>query len=441
MMNLTYQLRESLVSLTTNPLRSGLSIVGVVFGVASVVAMLSIGLGAEKEVESLLNALGAQNVHVTANELDEESWNRVLKATTGLGNRDLRLAHDLLPDAEITQVASWLTADVNKSLPGTRLTLFGVTENFHKVLGGELVAGRSFTARENALARPVAVIGLELARRWFGDDPEKALGQSFRADRTWLTVIGVLSQGATPSDAGDEPAKAAGANDEGRATAERPAIGKTEETKVKLLRLEDAVILPLGAAERRLGPLAALAPLERLVIKLPAGADPIATRKALTSRLKVLHRGADVVTVTAADEVIEQKRSTTRLFSYFLLAIALISLVVGGIGIANVMLASMVERIREVGLRRAIGAKKRHILFQFLTEALTICLIGGVVGGLAGMGVAAAAAWFTGWNAVFPWWALVVAVAISTVVGTLAGLYPALTASRISPIEALQGRA
>ncbi len=437
MMNFTYQLRESLVSLTTNPLRSGLSIIGVVFGVASVVAMLSIGLGAEKEVESLLNALGAQNVHVTANELDEDGWNRVLKATTGLGDRDLRLARDLLPEADIAEVSAWKTSDANKPLPGTRLTLFGVTENFHRVLGGDFVAGRSFTARENELARPVAVIGLGLARKWFGDDPHKALGASFRADRSWLTVIGVISQGEAPVAAEAEAGEAA------PEMAEKPEMGGKDAggPKVKLLRLDDAVLLPLASAQRRLGPLGPLAPLERLVIKLDPAADPIATRKALESRLRVLHRGADVLTVTAADEVIEQKRSTTRLFSYFLLAIALISLVVGGIGIANVMLASMVERIREVGLRRAIGAKKRHILFQFLTEALTICLIGGVMGGLAGMGVAAAAAWFTGWNAVFPWWSIVVAVAISTVVGTLAGLYPAVTASRISPIEALQGRA
>lgn len=435
MMNVTYQLRESLVSLTTNPLRSGLSIVGVVFGVASVVAMLSIGLGAEKEVESLLNALGAQNVHVTANELDEDGWNRVLKATTGLGERDRRLTRDLLPDADVTQVGAWKTSDANKPLPGTNLMVYGVTENFHHVLGGDIIAGRSFSTREAALSQPVAIIGLALATSWFGD-PQKALNATFRAGRSWFTVIGVLSQGSTPSAPQD------GAGTDAKEAAEKPEIGgKDSGSKVKLLRLDNAVILPLTSAQRRLGPLGPLSPLERLVIKLPPSADPIATRKALESRLKVLHRGADVVTVTSADEVIEQKRSTTRLFSYFLLAIALISLVVGGIGIANVMLASMVERIREVGLRRAIGAKRRHILFQFLTEALTICLIGGIVGGLAGMGVAAAAAWFTGWNVVFPWWSLVVAILISTIVGTLAGLFPALTASKISPIEALQGRA
>lgn len=445
-MQLSYQLRESLHSLTTNPLRSSLSIVGVVFGVASVVAMLGIGLGAEKEIEALLNALGAQNVHVTGDDLDDEAWNRVLRSSTGLSERDLMLAKELFPAAPVARVATWKTTEVNKPMADAKLTIYGATANLREILGGTMAAGRSFSDYEDAEGRPVALLGEGLAKSWFGD-AAKAVGETVRIDRMWFHVIGVL-EGSSDAPADDEGGESSATTSTSTSTNTSTSAGASaakpgggDQAGVKLLQLGRAVIVPLNSAVVRLGPKGALAPLERLILKLPTGVDPINARQRLQYHLSRLHRGAQVVTVTAADEVIEQKRGATRLFSYFLLTIALISLVVGGIGIANVMLASMVERIREVGLRRAIGAKRRHIMTQFLTEALAICLIGGALGGVLGLGVAWAIGLITGWNVAFPWWGLLVALVIATIVGTLAGLYPALTAARISPIEALQGRA
>jgi putative ABC transport system permease protein len=467
-MSLAYPLRESLHSLSSNPLRSGLSIVGVVFGVASVVAMLSIGLGAEAEIERLLDALGARNIHITADELEEADWNRVLRSTTGLSTRDLGVVRSLLQDEDGTVFAwagAWHAGDASLPLIGARLDVYGVTPNFRDVLGAKLLHGRSFTPREDQLAQPVCLLGEELAKSWFGD-PAKAVGELVRVERSWFRVVGVLAAGdvapASQQAAGSSEAsvdtEAAGtgaaryaagaapgaAEGEGLAATPKTVGGTSSEGSVggiRLLDLARAVLLPYASAEQRLGPQSALAPLERIIIKLPAEVDPVAARGRVERTLSRLHRNAKVVTVTAADEVIEQKRSTTRLFSYFLMTIALISLVVGGIGIANVMLAGMVERIREVGLRRAIGAKRRHILWQFLTEALTICLLGGLVGGFVGMGVSLVIGQVTGWNVAFPWWGHAVAVAIATIVGIGSGLYPAILASRISPIEALQGRA
>jgi ABC-type antimicrobial peptide transport system permease subunit len=463
--HLSYHLRESLHSLTTNPLRSSLSIVGVVFGVASVVAMLSIGMGAEAEIEKLLSALGAQNVHVTAKDLDDDGWGRVLKSTIGLSERDLGMVESLFGGVPVAKVSEWRSTDVNKPLPGARLEVYGMTANFRSVLGAEVLAGRSFTEREEQLARPVALIGAGLAKLWFGD-VAAAIDREVRIDRAWFHVIGVLGGDSAPGSGGKSGKSGAPDGAAGPGAAAGPATGSTTDTaaadaaaagpaipsaggaggagpppELKLLGLGSAVVVPFASGQRRLGPTGPLAALERLVLKLPASVDPIAARKRIEAHAARLHRGAEVVTVTSADEVIEQRRSTTRLFSYFLLTIALISLVVGGIGIANVMLASMVERIREVGLRRAIGAKRRHILWQFLAEALAICLIGGVIGGVAGLGVAWIIGVVTGWSVAFPWWGLAVALVIATVVGTIAGLYPALAAARISPIEALQGRA
>lgn len=450
-MNFSYLLRESLYSLRSNPLRSSLSILGVVFGVASVVAMLSVGLGAESEVQSLLDDLGAGNLHITADELEDNEWGRVLKATTGLSHRDAVVVSRVLelPDASaLAMIAAWRVGDANLALPAAKLDAYGMSANYRKVLGLKLAAGRSFTPHEETMAKPVCLLGEDLAKQWF-HEPAAAIGQSVRLDRSWFTVIGVL-QGGQRSAEGSSNKPAASKDGEGEGEggdapagepAGKPAKDQSEGMGLKVLHLANAAVLPISSAEQRLGPLSALAPLERLVLRLPPAMDAIVARTLVSFSLSRLHRGAKVVTVSAADEIIAQKRATTRLFSYFLMTIAMISLVVGGIGIANVMLAGMVERIREVGLRRAIGAKRRHILWQFLTEALTICLLGGVAGGFVGMAVSLVIGQITGWNVAFPWWGHGVAIAIASLVGAGAGLYPALLASRISPIEALQGRA
>ena len=463
-MNIPYSLRESFYSLSSNPLRSGLSIVGVVFGVASVVAMLAIGLGAEAEIERLLDALGARTIHITADDLTEEDWNRVLRSTTGLSPRDLNVVRSTLTTADAAEIAwagMWRAIDASLPLPGAKLDVFGVTPNFREVMGLKLSRGRAFTPLENQNGRPVCLLGAELATSWFGSS-EQALGQMLRIERSWFQVIGVLNEAsvtATSDSKRSAPEPTGQASDFSTTSITSDPAGKNEREGaapgyaeggmstnnvtggMRLLQLGTAVLLPQRSAELRLGPLPDLAPLERIIIKLRQDIDPILMRARLERNLTKLHRGAKVITVTAAEEVIEQKRSATHLFSYFLMTIALISLIVGGIGIANVMLASMVERIREVGLRRAIGAKRRHILWQFLSEALTICLAGGLVGGFVGMGVSLTIGHFTGWNVAFPWWGHAVAVAIATIVGIASGLYPAILASKISPIEALQGRA
>ncbi len=440
-MQLSYLVIESLNSLRTNPLRSALSIVGVVFGVASVVAMLSIGLGAQSEVDALLSALGAQNIHVTSNDLGEDEWRRVIASTTGLSARDHLMIEQLLPEAQLTDIGKWSTGDVNHHLVGPKLNVYGVSANYNKVLGLRLMAGRTFSDFEAARAAPVAVLGQQLARDWFGE-PAAALGQEIRVNRSWLHVIGVLATtvGApapAPTDKSGKPA----ASPPEAAHAGQPGAPAQSGIEAKMLGLGNALVTPFKTGQTRLGPLSAVGALERIVVKLPKDADPTAIRKRLETNLDRLHRGAKVLAVVSADEVIEQRKATARLFTYFLMTIALISLVVGGIGIANVMLASMVERIREVGLRRAIGAKRRQILWQFLSEAICICILGGIFGGLTGIGVALGAGAFTGWKILIPWWGMLVAVVIATIVGTLAGLYPAVAASRISPIEALQGRA
>lgn len=455
--NIEPYIKESIESLRVNPLRSTLSIMGVIFGVASVVAMLGIGLGAQKEVESLISSLGTQNIHVTANELSDDDWRQVILFTYGLSERDKQVIKELYPNIESASVSKWTSSDVNQPLNKPKLDIYGLDYNYPKVITTRLVAGRFFSNFEESLAMPVCLLGEDLANLWFSESGKKsaainALNKEIRINRAWFRVIGVLAKIDTSKSQKDEHRQGTFEENSSSASSTNTSTAsasvqsaqsgqKDKSLEIKTLNLDESVLVPMNTAVTRLGPKPILSNIERIVLKLPSNHDPIEVKNNIIKILDTLHRRAKVVTVTAADEIIEQKKATAQLFTFFLLTIALISLIVGGIGIANVMLASMVERITEVGLRRALGAKRIDIISQFLAESIFICILGGIIGGLIGIFASLGVGLITTWTVVIPWWGFIVAVLISTAVGVTAGLFPAIKASQISPIEALQRRA
>lgn len=408
-------------SLRSNILRSVLSITGVVFGVASVIAMLSIGVGAESQVSALLSSLGERNIHLVQKDLTWEEWNKVTRATVGLSERDALALESHFPRAQITRIAIWSTSDTSFPVNQAKLQVLGMGSSFADVVGVHIVNGRSFSAFEEHRHAPVALVSEDLISSIVGNTNSPVLGQEIRIGSAYFNVIGVFQA--------KEPVTTTEVNKEA------PSSKDTN-----MFSLSHSIILPLESATSRVATLPILGSYKRIVLKLPESRDPIVSKQRIENALTNIHRGADVVSVMSSDEVVAQKRQASRLFSVFLLTIAIISLVVGGIGIANVMLASMVERIREVGLRRAIGAKRKHIRWQFLTEALFVCGIGGIVGGVIGAIISVVIGKVTGWKVIFPWWGFGVSLVLSTIVGILAGLYPAQKASKVSPIEALQGR-
>ena len=429
-----YLIRESIQSLKDNPLRSALSIIGVIFGVASVVAMLGIGMGTEAEIERLLGSLGTKNIHVAASDIDDTEWQSLIRSSGGLSHKDEDLIQELYPTIDIARIAIWRTERGDVPLFGPSFKIYGTSANLRKILGFSMVAGRFFSDVENHLGIPVLVVPEKWAKMQYGS-PKKALGRLSQIGSEWFRVIGVFAAAGPTAENG-----AAKGEKTGDGSEEDGKNRGSRENVISGLDLGGAVIVPFGAAYRRLGPLPIIAPIARYILHLPDDMDPLLVARALDHSLTRLHRGAKVVNVVSAQEVIEKKKATSRLFSYFLLVIAFIAIVVGAIGIANVMLASMVERIHEVGLRRAIGAKKRDIFTQFLAESLLVCLVGGAIGALFGMGVSFIIGVIMNWVIAVPWWSMVVALLIAALVGVAAGLYPAVVAARVSPIEALQGR-
>ena len=432
-MPLEYLIRESIQSLKDNPLRSALSIIGVIFGVASVVAMLGIGMGTEAEIERLLGSLGTRNIHVAASDLTDSQWQSLVHSTLGLSFKDEALIHDLYPDIAIARLAVWRTERGDMPIFGPSYKIYGTSANLRKVLGFSMIAGRFFSELEEHLGVPVVVVPEKWAKIQFGS-PAAAVGGLSQIGDAWFRIIGVFAAATSVDTGRGKGEKANPSQGDGEKTA------SDRENVISGLDLGGSLLVPFGAARRRLGPLGPVAPINRYILHLTDDQDPVLLARQLDHAFTRLHRGSKVINVVSAQEVIEKKKATSRLFSYFLLVIAFIAIVVGAIGIANVMLASMVERIHEVGLRRAIGAKKRDIFTQFLAESLLICLVGGAIGALAGTGVSFVIGLIMGWTIAVPWWSMLVALLIAALVGVAAGLYPAVVAARVSPIEALQGR-
>jgi putative ABC transport system permease protein len=428
-MPIEYLIKESLQSLKDNPLRSVLSILGVIFGVASVVAMLGIGIGAEKEVEKLLGSLGARNIHIVARDVSENDWQMAIRSTIGLSLRDARLAKRLYPESDVAIMASWDPEVDLGVVSDLSPKIIGVSSNFGRTVNLHLIAGRFFSAIEAEFGAPLAVISSQVAKVCCKNAREAINRQISIGDGRYV-VIGVFEGTGTKSKT-EEPAQGAPAAEKSAEDSDMQKVG---------MPLSEAIILPYESAVLRLGERPNLAPLNRVIVGLNGDVDPLLVAKLLKREILGMHRNDKVVAVIAAKEVIEKQRATSRLFTYFLMVIAFISIVVGAIGIANVMIASMIERVHEIGLRRAIGAKKQDIFIQFLTEALLVCIAGGAIGALFGVAVSFIIGLVMGWTISIPWWGMMLAFLISSLVGIASGIYPAIVAARISPIEALQGR-
>jgi putative ABC transport system permease protein len=407
------ELRLGLENLRAHKLRSLLTMLGMIFGVAAVVAMLSIGAGAQQEVMAFIEQLGVRNLIVEAREAaDEQSLQKVRKLSPGLSFKDLRVIQANLDN--ISAVSARKRFTPTKLLPrpigGDMPTVYGVSPSFTVIGNLRVASGRFFSDAEGSAAAPVAVLGEAAAATLFGaDDP---VGQFVKVNEQCFQVIGVAGPQLTvQSDVAGLPAQ------------DRNNLIYVPLSS-SVFRLED------GQSWRK-------DEIDGVYLQMKTGADIPAAAALLRGILDVAHRGAGDFTIVSPAELLAEQRRTQRIFEMVMVAIASISLLVGGIGIMNIMLASVLERTREIGVRRAIGARQRDVVRQFLIETTIISLTGGFVGIMLGVGLSQLIGVLAGWSTIVTTSSIVLAFGVSVAIGIVFGLYPAVRASRLDPVKAL----
>jgi putative ABC transport system permease protein len=405
-------LKLGLENLRVHKLRSLLTMLGMIFGVAAVVSMMSIGAGAQQQVMAFIEDLGVRNLIVEAREAgDEQTLTRVRKLSAGLSFQDFRVIR-----ANVERVAEATARKrvvPTKMLPkptGEMPTVYGVEPAYQDIARLRMTEGRFFDADENERAAPVCVLGQAARERLFGTGA--AIGEYVKANEQWYHVIGVAgSQVTAQTDVAGLPAQ------------DRNNLIYVP-LQAALLRTEDAYSYLKDE-------------IDGIYLQLESGADPVATASVVRGILNTAHKNADDFVLVVPAELLAQQRRTQRVFDMVMVALASISLLVGGIGIMNIMLATILERTREIGTRRAVGARRKDIVRQFLVETILISLVGGFLGIAFGAGMSRLIAWLAGWSTIVTPASIVLAFLVSVSVGLVFGVYPAMKAARLDPVEAL----
>jgi putative ABC transport system permease protein len=403
-------IRVALRAIRANLLRSALTVLGIVIGVAAVIAMVAIGSGAHLQVTEEIRSLGANLLLVQPGSLNQGA------VRLGSGSRESLTEEDatsIADEVEGAVVAAPTVAGKAHIVHGNRnwsTLVGGITPAYLIARDWRIEEGRAFTFEDVDTAAKVVLLGTTVVRELFpGEDP---IGQLVRIGNVPFKVIGVL---------GDK-----GQND---------ASGRDQD---------DVVLLPLSAAKLRI--IGASQVSRRAVHFILVKAVTTEAIPVVQEQIRQLLRQRHQLVATAEDDfqlrepaaAMEAQAAATRSLTLLLAAVASVSLVVGGISIMNIMLVSVVERTREIGLRQAVGARRRDIRNQFLIEAILLCLFGGVFGIVAGIAVAIALAKLAGWPIFISPAVVLVAFAFPGAVGVFFGIYPAHKASRLDPIEALR---
>ena len=406
------EIKMGLASLLVHKLRSLLTMLGMIFGVGAVVAMLSITEGAQKEMMSYIDLLGVNNIIIEAKEAVDRNEIQARRAISpGMSFRDFRSIAENVPGIEyLTPRKRFKPQKVLPKTAAEAPILIGVLPNYLAINSLRMVEGRFFNDADNDNSAPVCVLGEAAKVNLLGFDP--AVGKFVKINDTWLQVVGVLAAQAT-ADSVEGLEVASGNN---------------------------LVIAPLNTVMRRFEDSNSYLKdeIDGMYIKVKTGTDSIETSNIINAILTATHKDAGDFAITVPAGLLEQKRRTGFIFNIVMICIAGISLLVGGIGIMNIMLATVLERTREIGIRRAIGAKQKDIIRQFLTEAVLISIMGGLLGIIFGVTLAHIIASAAGWSTVVTTGSIAVAFGVSCGIGLVFGIYPAMQAARLDPIEAIR---
>ena len=403
-------LSQAVSQFSHHKLRSVLTLLGMIFGVAAVIAMLAVSEGGRREAMQFIEGLGVRNLIINTDERHGEELRETRIHSDGLRTNDAIAIKETLPFVEELAGLRWIGAWNLMSHEGrSDAGVVAVSPSYFNLSGLEVTRGRLFNSEDNTLVRPYAVLGSQVAEELFPNG--HAIGKRIKINYLWLEVIGILKDRNLP-----------GSEFQGQ------QVGGES----------DRVFMPLQTGLKRMWLDAAASELNSLKVRIAEGFDPSVAAQAIEHLILRRHGGQADTQMVVPARLLAQQRQTQRIFTIVMSAVAGISLLVGGIGIMNIMLASVLERKPEIGLRRAVGATKQDIVRQFLTETTVIALFGALVGVFLGVAIAYVIAGFADWSVAWsvPTIVLALGVCISIAVGF--GVYPALSAARLDPVEALQ---
>jgi len=394
----------ALEDLRDHKLRSGLTMLGMMFGVGAVIAMLSIGAGAEQQSLAMIDQMGVRNVIIRARDLEDDELKEIRKQSAGLSERDITAMREALPQVSLISPRALLTPyNIRSSEGKSDAKMYGVGEHHAALTRMRMAEGRFLDALDTQNYAQVCVLGEKARRDLFGG--HNALGAFIQVNDQWLEVIGVTQAKTSSLDTSDSSS--------------------------------NAIFVPYGTLLRKFDRNELASPLHEILLQVQKGASPADTAAVAKNLLERLHGGVSDYDIMVPEALLEQSRQTQSIFNIVMGCIAGISLFVGGIGIMNIMLASVLEQTREIGIRRAVGARRRDVRFQFLVSAFALSFFGGILGIILGLGIAKTVASYAEWPTLVTFSSIVDSTGVSMLVGLLSGLYPAIRASNLQPIEAL----
>ena len=409
-MEYTESFRIGIRSIMVHKLRSLLTTLGVIFGVAAVIAMLSIGGGAKRDALEQIRLLGTNNIRINAVKLTgEKAKEAESKYSQGLSYKDGLLILENLPNVNGVAPIKFIDAPVMLRNKEAAARIVGSDHLYQVVTNFKPAEGRFITALDVEEAKRVCVIGSKIRKDLFGyRDP---IGHRIHIGEDWFTVVGVM---------------------------ENKELREDKASIIKIRDINRDIYIPITTAMKRFRDEDRPFFVNEIAVQVKEANQVVPTADIIRRILKRLHKNVEDYEIIIPAELLAQSQRTQRVFNIVMGSIAAISLLVGGIGIMNIMLASITERTKEIGIRRALGATEKDILGQFLNETVLISVTGGTIGIVLGVFMAKAINIFAGWETVIALYGVLISFGISAMVGIVFGIYPARKAAQMDPITALR---
>ncbi len=409
-MQYSESLHIGIKSILVHKLRSLLTTLGVIFGVAAVIAMLSIGEGAKRAAVDQIKLLGTNNIRVNHVKLTgEQAEEAEKKLSRGLTYYDGQVIRETLSNVKGLAPLKFVETEVTLGTKESTGRVIGTDESYEWVANFKPAEGRFITAQDVHEAKKVCVIGAEIRAELFGY--RHPIGRRIRIGDTWFMVVGVM---------------------------ESKTVKEGKASLIKLRNINKDIYVPITTAMKRYTDEERPSFVEEIAIQVESEEQVVPTSEVIKRMLNRTHHGVKDYEIIIPAELMAQSQKTQRVFNIVMGSIAAISLLVGGIGIMNIMLASVTERTKEIGTRRALGATEQDILGQFLNETVMISATGGVIGVILGAVMARAINLFAGWDTVISLYSVAISFGISALVGVVFGIYPARKAAKMNPIAALR---